>query len=191
MIRVGIIGDIGSGKSYIAKQFDCPVFNADLEVSKLYKKNKECFINFKKKFPKYIISFPIKKTEITKAILAKPQNLKKINNIVHPAIRLKMRSFLDKNKNKKIVILDIPLLLEQKLNKKDDYLIYVEAKKKDINKRLKKRVNHNIKILKRLKKTQLPLELKKKKADFIIKNNFKGNSIKKNVKRILENILND
>ena len=39
MIRIGILGDIGSGKSYVANQFGYPVFNADHEVSKLYKKN--------------------------------------------------------------------------------------------------------------------------------------------------------
>jgi len=65
-------------------------------------------------------------------------------------------------------------------------LIFVDAKKKEINKRLKKRHNISIKIL---KKFQLPTELKKKKADFIIKNNFKSNSIKKNVKIILRKIL--
>ena len=82
--------------------------------------------------------------------------------------------------------MDIPLLIENKLNKKNDILIFVDAKKKEINKRLKKRSNYNIKIL---KKFQLPVELKKKKADFIIKNNFKSNSIKKNVKTVKEKIL--
>ena len=64
MIRIGILGDIGSGKSYVAKLFGFPVFNADNEVSKLYKKNKKCFNKLKKKIPKYIDSFPIKKTKI-------------------------------------------------------------------------------------------------------------------------------
>ena len=59
-------------------------------------------------------------------------------------------------------------------------------KKKEINKRLKKRPNNTIKIL---KKFQLPVELKRNKADFIIKNNFKNNSIKKNVKMLLRKIL--
>ena len=77
-------------------------------------------------------------------------------------------------------------MIESKLNKKDDILIFVDAKKKEINKRLKKR--HN-KIIKILKKFQLPVELKKKKADFIVKNNFKSNSVKKNVKMILGKIL--
>ena len=73
-----------------------------------------------------------------------------------------------------------------KLNKKNDILIFIDAKKKEINKRLRKRHNISLKIL---KKFQLPVELKKKKADFIIKNNFKSNSIKKNVKIILGKIL--
>ena len=62
-------------------------------------------------------------------------------------------------------------------------------KKKEINKRLITRDNINLKIVKKFKKLQLPLEFKKKKAHFIIKNNFRNNSIKKNVKRVLEEIL--
>ena len=69
MIRVGILGDIGSGKSFIAKNFGYPVFNADYEFSKLYKKSKKTFINLNKVMPGYIVSYPIKKKEISKAIL--------------------------------------------------------------------------------------------------------------------------
>ena len=97
-----------------------------------------------------------------------------------------MNSFIKRNKNKKIVILDIPLLLENKINKKNDILIFIDAKKKEINKRLQKRSNTNLKIL---KKFQLSLEIKKKKADFIIKNNFNNNSVKKDVKKIIKKIL--
>ena len=61
MIKIGILGDIGAGKSYVAKHFGYPVFNADAEVSKLYKKNKKVFNKLKKVLPKYIYSFPIKK----------------------------------------------------------------------------------------------------------------------------------
>ena len=85
--------------------------------------------------------------------------------------------------------MDIPLLIENKIDKKNDILIFVDAKKKEINKRLKKRSNFNLEIVKRLKKFQLPLEIKKKKSDFIIKNNFKNNYIKKSVKIIKEKIL--
>ena len=96
---------------------------------------------------------------------------------------------MKKNRNKKIVIVDIPLLIENKINKKNDILIFVEAKKKDINKRLKKRFNFDRKIIKKFQKLQLPVEIKKKKSDFIIKNNFKNNSTKKNVMKVLRKIL--
>ena len=187
MIKIGILGDIGSGKSFIAKNFGYPVFNADHEVSKLYKKDKKTFNKLKKILPKYFTSFPIKKTQVSKAILANRNNLKKIVKIVHLEIRKKMNIFIKKNKNKKIIILDIPLLLENKINKKNDILIFVQSKRSDILKRLKKRKNFNRKILKEFKNIQLPLDYKKKKSTFIIKNNFKKKTVKKNIKKILKN----
>ena len=189
MIRLAVVGDIGSGKSYVAKQFGYPVFNADAEVAKLYRKNRKCYKKLKKMLPKYIISFPVNKKEISKAIMANQNNLKKVAKVVHPEIRFSMNKFIRKNKYKKIVVLDIPLLMENKINKKNDILIFVDAKKKEIKKRLKKRSNFNVQIARKFKKLQLPIELKKKKSDFIIKNNFRNNSIKKNVKKVLEKIL--
>ena len=189
MIRIAILGDIGSGKSYVAKQFGYPVFNADVEVAKLYRKSRKCYNRLKKVLPAYIVSFPIKKNEISKAIIADKWNLKKIVKIVHPEVRFSMNNFIKKNKSKKFVILDIPLLIENKINKKNDVLIFVDAKKKEIKKRLKKRSNFNVKIARKFKKLQLPIELKKKKSDFIIKNNFKNKSVKKNVKKIIKKIL--
>ena len=186
MIRIAILGDIGSGKSYVAKQFGYPVINADTEVAKLYRKSRKCYRKLKKALPNYITSFPVKKVELSKAIIDNRPNLKKIVKIIHPEVRSRMGNFFKKNKSKKFVILDIPLLIENKLNKKNDILVFVDAKKKEINKRLKKRPNNTIKIL---KKFQLPVELKRNKADFIIKNNFKNNSIKKNVKMLLRKIL--
>ena len=78
MIRIGILGDIGSGKSFVAKNFGYPVFNADEEVSKIYKKDKKVFFKLKKALPDYINSYPVNKNEITNAILGKKNNLKKI-----------------------------------------------------------------------------------------------------------------
>ena len=189
MIRLALLGDIGSGKTYISELFGYPVFNADLEVTKIYKSNKSCFKKIKKILPNYFSTFPVKKKEIMKVALEENNNFKKIIKIIHPEVRKKMNIFLKKNKNKKIVILDIPLLLENKINTKSDIIIFVDAEKKEINKRLKKRSNFNLRIVKKLRKLQLPLEVKKKKSNFIIKNNFKNNSIKKNVKITMEKIL--
>ena len=189
MIKIGILGDIGSGKSHVAKSFGHPVFNADYEVAKLYQKNKYVFNNLKIKIPKHIHSFPIKKIEITNAILANKNNLNKIVKIVHFEIRKKLNNFLKKNKNKKIIILDIPLLLENKINKKDDILVYVQSKKSHILKNLKKRKNLNQKLLKKFKAIQLPISYKKKKSNFIIKNNFTKKSVNDGIKNILKEII--
>ena len=190
MVKViGILGGIGSGKSFVAKQFGYPVFNADNEVNKLYEKNKSCYKKLRKKLPKYIKSFPINKVELNRAILDNKYNIKKIVSIVHPLVRSKMNNFLRKNKHKKLVVLDIPLLLENKINKKKDILIFIESKKPEILKRLKKRKNFNMKILNNFKRMQLSLVLKKKKSQFIIKNNFKKNSVKVRVKEIIKNLV--
>ena len=162
MIKIGIIGDIGSGKSHVSKLFGYPVFNADAEVTKLYKKSRRCYNKLKKKLPTYITSFPVKKDKLSEAIVDNQSNLNKIIKIVHPLVRIKMNIFFKKNKNKKFVVLDIPLLMENKIYKKKDILIFIDAQKKEINKRLKKRPNINLKIIKSFKKLQLPLEFKKK-----------------------------
>jgi dephospho-CoA kinase len=188
MIRIGIIGNIGSGKSYVAKNFGYPVFNADYEVSQLYQRNKKIFTKLKKTLPKYIQSFPIKKKEVSNAILANNNNLKKIVKIVHIEIRKKMNDFLKKHKNRKFVILDIPLLLENRINKKKDILVFVQSNQSDILKRLKKRKNFNPKIFNKFKNIQYPTSYKKKKSDFIIKNNFKKNSVINGINNIQKKI---
>ncbi len=189
MIRIGILGDIGSGKSYVAKNFGFPVFNADHEVALLYKNNKKVFNKLKKKLPKFIYSFPVDKKEISKAILANKNNLNKIIKIIHSEVRKKLKFFLRKNKNKKIVILDIPLLLENKINNKKDILIYVESKKSKILKQLIRRKNFNKLLLEKFKTIQLSASYKKKKSQFIIKNDFTPKSIKKGIKNILKEII--
>ena len=189
MIRVAILGDIGSGKTFVSKQFGYPIFNADEEVRKIYKKDKSCFLKIKKALPKFILSNSLNKNELMNAILDDFKNLKKISKIVHPLVRKKLNYFLIKNKKRKMVVLDIPLFIENKLNKQDDILVYIEAKKNDIQKKLKKRANYNEKIFNNLRLIQLPLAKKKRISEFKLVNNFNSNKIKKDIKIIKEKIL--
>ena len=188
MIKIGIIGEIGSGKSYVAKNFGYPVFNADYEVAELYKKDKNIFYKLKRTLPKYISKFPIDKNEISTAILDHKNNLKKIVKIVHSEVRKKMLLFFKKNNKAKIVILDIPLLLENKINDKNDILVFVDSKRSEILKRLKKRKSFNLKIFKKFKDIQLSSNYKKKKSHFIIKNDFRKKSVKIGINNVLERI---
>ena len=191
MIKINLVGDIGSGKTYVSKLFEAPCFFADVEVKKLYRNNRQCFKQLKKKFPQFIKTFPIKKIELSNTIKNKISNLKIIGFIVHPFIRKKLNKFLKKNRKKKIVILDIPLYLENKMYEKNDVIIFLKTKKKDVDKKLKKRINFNPKLLNILRKSQLTLKQKKNKSNYVLMNNYNSAIMKRKVKILKEKILND
>ena len=141
--------------------------------------------------PKLIKSFPVKKNELIKAINSDKKNLAKISSVVHPLVGKKMEIFLKKNKNSKMIILDIPLLIEKKLNKKGDILIFINTRKSNVISRLKKRKNYNVNILKELKKNQYSLLKKRKLANYVIDNNFSPNIMKLKIQKLIHKILNE
>jgi dephospho-CoA kinase len=175
-------------KAYVAKNFGYPTFNADQEVAKLYASNKKIFNKLKKKLPNFIHSFPIDKKEITNAILDKQKKFRYNYQDNHLEIRKELSIFLKENRKEKIVILDIPLLLENKINNKKDILIFVDSKKTQILKRLKKRKNFNEILLKKFKNIQLPVSYKKKKSQFIIRNDFTKKNVINRIKSILKKL---
>ena len=191
MIRIGVIGGIGSGKSFISKLFKSPVFNADREVEFLYKNNLECYKKLKKKLPRFVKSFPISKSQLIKAINEDKKNLKKISSVVHPLVRKKLKSFLNKNKKNKIIVLDIPLLIENKLYNKKDILIFVKSNQNKVINRLRKRKNYNKKIFLNLRKNQANLLKKRKLANYIVDNNFSPNIMKKKISLLKNKILDE
>ena len=191
MIKISLVGDIGSGKTYISKLFRAPCFFADIEVKRLYKSGRQCFNKLKKKFPQFIKTFPIKKNELSNTIKSNSSNLKSIGMIVHPFIRKKLNIFLKKNKKKKIVVLDIPLYLENKMYKSNDVIIFLKTKKKDVDKKLKKRKNFNQKLINILRKSQLTLKQKKNKSNYVLVNNYNSAIMKRKVRILKAKILND
>ena len=191
MIKICVVGSIGSGKTYISKLLagkKFPIFNADEEVSNVYKQ-KYIFAKLKKTLSKYIASYPIDKQELIQAISSNQNNLKKIIKIVHPEVRKKMKLFLQKNKNKKVVIMDIPLLLENKLHEPEDVIICIDANQKLLDAKLKQRPSYNKKMISILRKIQLPIEEKKLLADFVLVNNYNKKTMQLRVKELLGRIV--
>ena len=191
MIKICVVGSIGSGKTYISKllaEKKFPIFNADEEVSNVYKQ-KSIFAKLKKTLSKYIASYPIDKQELIQAISSNQNNLKKIIKIVHPEVRKKMKLFLQKNKNKKVVIMDIPLLLENKLHEPEDVIICIDANQKLLDAKLKQRPSYNKKMISILRKIQLPIEEKKLLADFVLVNNYNKKTMQLRVKELLGRIV--
>jgi dephospho-CoA kinase len=184
MIVIGITGSIASGKSTVSKLISrgkYPIFSADKIVSDLYKKsqfisliNKKFNLNGKKKI----------KEQVKLIIKTDFKKIKDLEAIIHPLVRKKMKDFL--KKKRRFLILEIPLLIENKLNKYFDKIIYVETRKKL---RLKRYLKHNPnkKMFETLNKRQLPPTIKKKFCDQVINNNYSLAILKKNVRKFIEN----
>ncbi len=189
MKRIVVVGEIGSGKSHIAKSLKIPVFNADKEVSRIYKNDEQLFFKLKKKLPEFIKKHPINKKDLFKAIIKDEKNIKKISKIVHPIVRKKLFQFLKRHLKKKAVVLDIPLYFENKIYKKSDIVIYINSKKKEIFKRLKMRKNFSTNIYKKIKKMQFSNEYKKKKSNIIFYNNFNKKLTEKAIYMLKKEIL--
>ncbi len=108
---------------------------------------------------------------------------------MHPEVRKKMNSFLKKNNKQKFVILDVPLLLENKLNKHEDVIIYIDEKKNILQKFIKQRPGHNTKIIKLLKELQITPKKKKILSDIIINNNFNPKKMRLRAKELIDSII--
>ena len=183
MITFGITGSIASGKTSVARYMagkKHPLFNADTVVSNLYKEKKFISILVKKfnlKLNKKI------KPQIKLVLMRNKNNLYKLEKIIHPLVRKEMKIFLKKKNN--ILLLEVPLLAESKLNKYFDKLIFVNAKKKIRLKRYLKKKGHK-KTFNLLDNRQLSPVIKKRMCDHTINNNYSLAILKKTAKYIIK-----
>ena len=130
MIKIGITGSIASGKttaSKILSKKKGPLFSADLEVKKLYQ-NRSFQRLIIKKF--HISKKSNFKSSLKRLITKSKMNFRKLEKMIHPLVRIEMNKFSSKHKNKKALFYEIPLLIEGKLMKHFDIIIFIKAKKK-------------------------------------------------------------
>ena len=181
MIKIGITGSIASGKSLAAKIISgkkYPLFDADQAVRKIYK-NK----NIKKKIAKHlkIANNSKLKKNIKELIKVNKVMLKKLERIIHPVVRKNMKEFMKKNKKKKILVFEIPLLIESKLMSNFDIILLISSNKKlRLQRYLKKGGKKEIFIA--LSLNQIPQARKNKFCDYKITNNKSIDILKKDVK---------
>ena len=184
MIKIGITGSLASGKSTVARLISSgkyPLYNADRAVRKIYQTNTfkaKVFKKFKLKNKKNI------KNEIKRIISFDKKSLKDLEKIIHPLVRKEIIKFTKKNKRKKFLIFEIPLLIESKLMKNYHKIIFVNSRKGLRLKRYLKRGN-NTKIFNLLNKRQLSPAKKIKFCDYVINNNGSIKLLKKNIKNIM------
>ena len=129
MIKIGITGSLASGKTTASKILSFrrgPLFSADKAVKDLYK-NKHFKSLVSKKF-KVKNNSKLKKS-LKNLILKNKNNIKKLEKIIHPMVRKKMKNFTARNRNKKLLFYEIPLLIESKLMKHFNVIVFIKAKK--------------------------------------------------------------
>ena len=186
MIKIGITGSLASGKSTVAKLMSkkkYPIFDADKVVTNLYKRN-YFLIKIKKKF--YFKNIKNIKKKVKDLIKTDKRALKQLELLIHPLVRKEMRIFMKKKKNAKIGIFEIPLLIESKLMKNFDVIIFIKARKRIRLKRFLSK-NGNKKIFNLLDNKQLSEKKKIKYCDYVVVNE---NNIKI-LKRKLLTIIKD
>ena len=181
MIKIGVTGSLASGKSTVAKFISrgkYPLFNADNIVSNLYKKR-----SFKKKIKKEfnILNSKNIKKELRNLLKKDKKKIKKLELIIHPLVRKKMKALIRLKKNRKIIIFDIPLLIESKLMKYFNVIVFVGAKRKVRLKRyLYKGGSREIFTI--LDKRQITPGKKIKISDHVIYNNSSIKILKNKIK---------
>ena len=185
MIKIGITGSVASGKttaSEIISSRRGPLFSADKVVKKLYTQN-----NFKRLIAKKL-NFKLDKNfkkKLKNKILQKKEILQKLEKIIHPLVRREMFIFLRRNKNKKFLFLEIPLLIESKLTKYFDVVIFIKSKN---NSRLKRYILNggSIQLFSLLDKHQMKDTKKMKFCDHIVVNNKSLSVLKKKLLNIIK-----
>ena len=185
MRKIGITGSLSSGKttaSQILSSRRGPLFSADTEVRNLYKK--KSFIRFISK--KFNLSYRSNiRKYLREKILKDKKNIKKLEKIIHPLVRSQMQKFIKKNKRQKLLFFEIPLLVESKLMKNFNLIIFIKDKKKI---RLKRFISKggNKKLFNILNKKQFKDSKKAKFCDYVIVNEKNKEVLKKNLKVIMQ-----
>jgi len=170
VIALGIVGEIGSGKTYVSKVFKhygYNVFNADKVVHKIYKKNKSINKKISRIFKLSEKKLNLK--DLANIIIKNPFKLAQLNKIIHPAVKKKLLNFIKKNKKEKLIVLDIPLLLETNFKYFADIIVFVDTANKMLA-RFRKKRKISAKLIHVLEKYHLNKERKKAMSDFVIKN---------------------
>jgi len=183
---IGITGSFGSGKTTVANMFGkygFRVVNVDKLYHGIYNKDKKIRYKIKKEFS------TLDRNKIKNIVFNDSKRLIKLNKITHPIIIKEFKKQIKNNKKKNIVI-DIPLLFESKLEKMFDKIIVVKCDKKTQIKRILKKNKYSRKEINNIINSQMPLNEKIKKADFVVDNGKTVREIKKQISSIVNSMQN-
>jgi len=173
MLLIGLTGSIGMGKSETAKMFarlGIPVYDADAAVHQLYAEGGAAVAPLEEAFPGVVKQGTVDREELSKRVLGKPEELKKLESIVHPLVGQVQRDFLMKAMEEKqpMVVLDIPLLFETGGRERVDVIVVVSAPYEVQRERVLERPGMTPEKFDTIFAKQTPDAEKREGADFVI-----------------------
>ena len=180
MIKIGITGSLASGKTTASKILSFrrgPLFSADKAVKELYK-NKHFKSLVSKRF-KIKNNSQLKKS-LKNLILKNKNSIKKLEKIIHPLVRKKMKIFTTQNRNKKLLFYEIPLLIESKLMKHFNVIVFIKAKRQLRLRRFRSKSGDK-KLFNLLNNKQVNDTKKIKFCDHVVVNEKNLNILKRNL----------
>jgi len=172
MIKIGLTGSIGMGKTETGKifsEFGFPLYNADNAVHRLYTPGQKGAEKIKETFPAAINpDGSVNRENLSKEVLGDTEKIKILEGIIHPLVGEDREIFFLENSNAHAVVLDIPLLFETGGEKYVDIIVVVDVPKDIQEKRVLSRTNMTKEKFEKIIAEQMPNELKKKRADFVV-----------------------
>ena len=193
MLKVGITGGIGSGKSTVSSFFSVlgvPVYDSDKRAKFLMQHDNSIIGTIKKEFgERSYLNNQLNRSYIAEIVFKNESKLKQLNSIIHPAVRTDFNNWLSQNSNAKFVIKEAAIMIESGAYKEMDKLIVVNAKRDQKIKRIKKRDHLSLEDIENRIQNQLSDEIRNQYADFIIENNSGKMELKQQVLSIYNKLI--
>ncbi|MEO0908796.1 MAG: dephospho-CoA kinase [Pseudomonadota bacterium] len=191
MLKLGLTGSIGMGKSTTADLFrdeGVPVYDADATVHELYRG--EAVTLIEEAFPGTTLNGEVDREKLSQYVVGKPKQMKKLEQIVHPLVHAKERAFIEEHRKlgTPVVLLDIPLLFEVGGFDRVDKIIVVSASAEEQRRRVLARPGMTVEKFEAILGKQIPDEDKRKRADFIIDTNHGVDSAREQIREILASL---
>jgi len=183
LIKIGLTGCIGMGKSTTLKMFQnegVSTWSADEAVSRLYTKGGEAVLKVQALTPESVVNNAVSRENLREEVKKRPELLLSLELIVNPLIKTDRERFLCSNSEHRAVVLDLPLLFENKMESDFDIIVVVSASEAEQKERVLSRNTMDIKLLNIIKSKQISDKEKRSRADFV----FETTSIEKTKKDV-------
>ena len=193
MLKVGITGGIGSGKSTVSRFFSelgVPVYDSDQRAKSLMQHDDSIIIKIKKEFgDNSYLNNQLNRSYIAEIVFKNELKLKQLNAIVHPVVRTDFNNWLSQNSNANFVIKEAAIMIESGAYKDLDKLIVVNANREHKIKWIKKRDHLLLEDIENRIQNQLSDEIRNQYADFIIENSSSKKELKQQVLSIYNKLV--